>query len=283
MTIFIVLLLKLIPLYGVILLGYLIGYFFKMQKDFLAKSIIYVIAPIVIFTGVITTKITFGTLSVPLLFFFVCCFISFLTYYISGFIWKDATKNIMAFIAGTSNTGYLGIPIAIALFGNSVIGIVALVVLGTSLYTNSVGLYIAARGKYSVKESIYTIIKIPILYAFFVGLLVNLVNIHFGQLYFETVNIFNGAYILIGMFLIGLGLAEIKGFSFNWKFVGITFFAEFILWPFVMISLLFFDGITFHFYSGTLYKVILIMSVLPVATNVIAYTALLKTHSKEYR
>lgn len=163
----------------------------------------------------------------------------------------------------------------------SVIGIVALIVLGTSLYTNSVGLYIAARGKYSIKESIYTIIKIPILYAFIAGLLVNMTHIHFGQNYFETVTIFNDAYILIGMFLIGLGLADNKGFSFNWKFVGITFFAEFILWPLVMLIILYFDGITFHFYIGSLQKVILIMSVLPVATNVIAYTSLLKTHSKE--
>jgi predicted permease len=52
---------------------------------------------------------------------------------------KDSTKNILAFAAGTGNTGYFGIPAATALFGDAALSPVVLCILGVILYEHSVG------------------------------------------------------------------------------------------------------------------------------------------------
>jgi len=163
MAIFFTLFIKLIPLYGLILLGFIVGRLFKKLKEPIAKLVIYIIAPVVIFTGVATTRISFSTISIPILFFSICAFISLSIYYLSGFVWKDSTRNTLAFIAGTANTGYFGIPVAAAIFGNEAIGIVALALLGTTLFMNSFGIFLAARGRYTVKESLLRVLQIPIL------------------------------------------------------------------------------------------------------------------------
>src|SRR5436305_7737692 len=99
MEIFFLILLKLIPLYCFILLGYIGGKFLGIKKETIAVLLIDIIVPVVLFTGVITTKLSLSTLSIPLLFLLICSSISLLIYYISGFFWKDATRNILAFTA----------------------------------------------------------------------------------------------------------------------------------------------------------------------------------------
>jgi len=158
MEIFFTILFKLIPLYIIIFLGYLGGKFLNIRKETIAPLLLNIIVPVVIFTGVVNTKIILSTLSIPLLFFLVSSSISLLVYYLAGFVWKDSTRNILAFASGTANTGYFGLPVAIAIFGNSAIVIVSLALLGTSLYTNSLGYFLAARGQHTAKESLIKVL-----------------------------------------------------------------------------------------------------------------------------
>ena len=81
--------------------------------------------------------------------------------------------------------------------------------------------------------------------------------------------------------IIGLGLADIKKFTFDFKFVGMSFFASFILWPLVALTLILIDNYTFHIYDANLRRIIMLLSILPVATNVVPYTTILKTQSEK--
>src|SRR5437762_2581315 len=159
MEIFFTLLFKLIPLYIIILLGFVAGKYLDVKKEPIATLLIYIIAPIIIFNGVVTTKISISSLSLPILFFFLCCFMCLSFYWIAHFFWKDSTKNILAFTAGTGNTGYFGIPVALALFNNDVLGLVVLSVLGFVLYENSVGFFITAKGHHTLNEALIKVVK----------------------------------------------------------------------------------------------------------------------------
>jgi len=281
MDIFVTLLIKLIPLYILILLGYVGGKYLHIKNDSIATLLIDIIVPVVVFTGLITTEINLSTLSLPALFFFVCLFASLITYVISRIFWKDSTSNILSFIAGSGNTGYFGLPVAIALFGNSVIGQVAAVIIGTNLYMITIGYYIAAKGHHTVKESIMKVVKLPILYAFILGILVNLAGIKLGKLYFDTASAFNGAYVVLGMMLIGLGLSDNKEFKIDLRFIGLSFIAKFLLWPSIVLLLLFIDHSTFKIFNPTHYKVIMLMAIVPLAANVVSYAAILKSHTEK--
>src|SRR5436190_16850867 len=126
MLVFLTLVFKIIPLYLLIGLGFIAGKYLQASKETVARLLIYIIAPAVIFNSVFTTTIAANVLFLPILFFALCCFVCLVTFITSKHIWSDATKNILAFTAGTGNTGYFGLPVAIILLGTDVAGLVVI-------------------------------------------------------------------------------------------------------------------------------------------------------------
>src|SRR6185437_9045264 len=152
MTIFLALLLKIIPLYILILLGFIGGKYLQVKKESVANLVIYLIAPVIFFNGVFITKLSLSSLSLPFLIFAVCCLICLFSFSLGSFFWKDNTKNMLAFISSDGNNGYFGLPVALVLFPSSIIGLYIFAGLGILLYENTLGFFIAAKGKHTVKE-----------------------------------------------------------------------------------------------------------------------------------
>lgn len=276
MFIFLTLLAKLFPLYVNILLGYLAGKFLNVKKETIAPLLIYIIVPVVIFAGVVNTKLNLNVIFIPILFFIMGSSIALLAFYLAGFLWKDSTRNILAFTSGTGNTGYFGIPVAIAIFGNNVIGIASLIFLGIMLYETTLGFFLVARGNFTVKKSLMRLLTLPILYAYLLGLLVNLSHIQLGSIFFDTAASFRGAFTILGMMIIGMGLADIKKFDFDFKFIGLTFLIKFAVWPLLMILLIFLNNTFFKIFDNSIDKILLLMAIVPLAANTVSYATLLK-------
>lgn len=276
MEIFLTLFIKLLPLYIFIVVGYLCGKLLKIKTDFVSAILLYFLIPLVIFNTTATTPLTLSTITIPILFFLICGLASLVTYKSTEYLRRDLPKNLLAFIAGTANTGYLGFAIIADLFGKNFLAIAVLSVLGTGLYFNTIGFLIAAKGNYSTKESLIKLLQLPMLYAFFFGIAVSLASIHFTPLYTTISNGLNQLYIFLGMMTIGLALAEIKSFAFDRMFLYISLGAKFILWPLLMVILLFIDNISLHMFSKDMEKVLIIMSLLPVAVNLVPYASYLK-------
>ncbi len=281
MEIFLSLLVRLIPLYLIIFLGFIAGRYLKAEKETIASILIYIIAPVIVFHGVVTTKINLTTLSLPVGFFVVCSFVCLLYYQLGKKLWSDATKNILAFAAGSGNAGYFGLPVAVAIFGEKIIGLVALIILAFIFYENTVGFFITARGHHTIRESLIKIAKLPAVYAFLVGLFVNFYGFFLGQLYFDTVIYFRGAYTVLGMMLIGLGLASVKSYEFDLKFIVTIFSAKFVLWPIIIFSLIILDNQFLKIYDLSIHKVMMLISVVPIAANTVAYATILRAHPEK--
>lgn len=281
MQIFLALLSKLIPLYFLIGLGYLSGKFLHAKKETLAVLLIYIITPVIIFHGVLTIHISLSSLSLPILLFLISCSTCLLFFKISKFIWNDTTKNILAFTAGAGNTGYFGLPVALILFPTESIGLYILGVLRIVLYENSLGFYITAKGHHTAKESLLKVLKLPSVYTFFLGLLLSMANINVTLRITDFVNNFRGAYTVLGMMVIGLGLADITKYKFDFKFVGITFLAKFLVWPTLILSIIFLDRTIFQFYNVQIYNILVLLSSVPLAANTVVVAAVLKTHPEK--
>lgn len=281
METFFILFFKVIPLYALILLGFTIGKYLKLSKDTLTTILIFVISPVVIFNGLLITHLSFSILTLPVIFFLVSCFMCLVFYIVASKIWTNSTKNILAFTSGTGNTGYFGLPVAIALLGENISGLVIMCVLGVVLFENSLGYYITARGNFTAKQSVIKLLKLPTLYACIVGVIVNLLGINLGQTYFEYASYFKGAYILLGMMIISIAISNISINSIDLKFLSLSFLAKFIIWPVMIAIIIFFDKNIFHMYSNEIYKVMIIMSVVPLAANTVSLATLLNAQPEK--
>jgi predicted permease len=90
-----------------------------------------------------------------------------------------------------------------------------------------------------------------------------------------------GAYTVLGMMLIGLGMAGIKSFRMDWKFLAATFFAKFIVWPLVTGVIILFDLKYLHFFDSDIHKVMFLLSVVPMAANTVALATELKAEPEK--
>ncbi|HEV8052901.1 MAG TPA: AEC family transporter [Parachlamydiaceae bacterium] len=271
-------LLKVVPLYINIILGFVAGKFVGIARDSIARLMIYLFVPLVIFNGVINTKLDLGILSLPFITFMISAGLCLFFYWLSKFIWQDYTRNLVALSAGTGNTGYFGLPLALLLFNDQGEGIYIMAILGITVFENTLGFYMIARGRHTAAECISKLIRLPAIYALLAGLIVNMLHIPVPDVFIEFMKHIKGAYTVMGMMIIGVGIAGIKQFKVDFSFIGITFLAKFIAWPLLIALAISLDTHFFGFFDETIYQALILLSLVPLAANVVILATLMDIH-----
>ena len=240
MSLFFLLLLKIFPLYINIILGYFSTKLLDVKRESIASILIYILGPIVVFSATLSVKIDMSILFLPVFFYVFCSAIAFITLYVFRKSWSDPSGNILAFSAGTGNTGYFGIPLAIIFFPPYLADIYIFTVLASLLYESTTGFYVTAKGNFTVKESFHKMLKLPILYAFILGVIFNLLGVVIPEEVSSYTAQFKGAYGILGMMMLGMGLVGLqKGSDLDVKFISITFIFKFIFWPLAILGVIY--------------------------------------------
>ena len=277
MSLFFIILLKIFPLYLNVILGYVAAKSLQVQRESIATLLIYILGPIVVFSATLSVKINFAIAMIPIFLYIFCSLIAFLALFIWGKSWNNPTGNILAFSAGTGNTGYFGIPLAVIFFPPALADIYIFAVLASLLYESTTGFYVTAKGNFTVKESLVKISKLPILYAFVLGLCLNIIGLEIPETLSAYTSQFKGAYGILGMMMLGMGLIGLKGKEDNWdkKFITITFIIKFIFWPLAMLFFIYIDKTFLQILNNDLYKVLFLFSIVPLAGNSVTLAVLL--------
>lgn len=272
---------KILPLYFNMILGVIGGKLLGTPRDPLAKMIFFLISPFIFFYGTLKTDISYGILTLPIVIFIICSCFCLLFFRITKAYWSDRTRDIIAFAAGSGNTGYFGLPLAILLFNEQGEGIYIMASFGVTFYDNTVGYYVLAKDKEPAYKTLLKILKVPTIYAFFLGLALNLWGVSIPQVFEEFMINIKGAYTLLGMMILGLSLANFKSFRLDWSFIGMTFFAKFIAWPVVMFCLAILDYTLFGFYDANVYRALMLISFVPLGVNMVILASLFEAEPEK--
>ncbi len=278
MSLFSIILLKIFPLYINIVLGYISTKYLSVAREAVANLLIYILGPIVVFSATINVKINFAVVMLPIFLYIFGSIIAFILLYVYRNTWNDPTGNILAFSGGTGNTGYFGIPLAVIFFPPYLADIYIFTVLASLLYESTTGFYVTAKGNFTVKQSIQKIMKLPLIYAFIAGLICNLMGVQIPDVISGYTDQFKGAYGILGMMLIGMGLVGLelkKGSDLDFKFFSILFILKFIFWPLAILGMIYLDKTMLGFLNEDLYRVMFLFSIVPLAGNAVSYAVLL--------
>ena len=278
MNLFFILLGKILPLYVNVVLGFFASKFLHVQRESIASLLIYILGLIVVLAATMSVKIDLQVAFLPISLYIFGSSVAFITLYLFKNSWSDSTGNILAFSSGSGNTGYFGIPLAMIFFESDLANIYIFTVMASLLYENTTGFYVTAKGNFTAKQSFVKIIKLPILYAFVVGITLNLLGITLpNELLFYT-DQFKSAYGVLGMMMLGMGLQGLnKNEDFDLKFIKISFFIKFLFWPISMMLFIYLDKNITMFLNEDLYKVLILFSIVPLAGNAVSLAVLLNT------
>lgn len=273
MELFVTLLSNIAPLYLIIILGWIAGRFYEVDRQSLAGLAIYIIVPIVSFYYVSNLEFKAAYIALPLVVYTLFSSVTLLFYRIGNAVYGDKRANLLAMCASASNTGYLGLPLVILLFPPEWVGVYVFALSGGLLYEATIMYYIANRGNFSPKDSFKRVLQFPVLYAIIAGLLVNYTGVELPSQLDSLWTYFKGAYVVVGMMIVGCSLSKVSKLVIAPRFLALSFLGQFVLWPIMAFALIAFDLNVLHWFQPEVHKMLMIMAIVPPAANIAAFAA----------
>lgn len=268
---------KLLPLYITVVLGWIAGRYLQASGRHIAGIMLYIMTPSVVFSGVMAAPLTAEVILLPFLTFAMCSVLGFIHLALARRVITDGSASIIPLSVGTGNTGYFGIPVALLLFGQEGLAIYIVCMLGTTLFETSVGYYLAARGRYSLKDALVRVARLPSVYAFALAVVLNLSGFTIPEVFTPLFDNLRGAYSILGMMIIGMGILSFRGLAGNLRFTGLAFFGKFVSWPIAALAFWWLDASFFGIYTPAVYQAIFLISITPIAANTVVIATLLDT------
>ena len=221
-------------LYIFILLGYLSKLSFKEKIDDKTITLInvYFLQVFLTFWGLLIRPIDMTLLYAPSIYLVIVTIVILIAAFVAKLLFENKKEYSIATVAAIiGNTGNLGIPINIAIFGEESIPYTTVVNLVNVFIVYTIGVYYYSRGTYDTKNSLINIIKLPILWAAIIAILLSIYQVHIHSSIMNMLMM--GAYasmtmqlFLFGIYLYGTKIKEISRTLVIWV---LTF--KFILLP----------------------------------------------------
>lgn len=165
------LIIKLIPLYIFMLIGYCAARVLQLDKKSISGLVIYFITPVIVFYGTASMKFSADVVVLPLL-AYACFTVSwFFAKYLCKYFGLKKYESMIWLLWWNGNTGYYGIPFIVAIMGNEYFPHAVLVWLWALLFENTFGMYFLARSSFTSKQAIRKVLSMPTIYGFILGLL----------------------------------------------------------------------------------------------------------------
>lgn len=272
---------NLIPLYALIAFGFAGGRWMDINLHSMAVMAIYFIAPIVIFGAVAQVDFQPEYLALPLVLAFISFTVTMLSYNLARRFFPAKMASLIGMASSTGNTGYFGLPLILAIYGADQTGIYILGNYGAEVVAITLGYYFGARGNFHVKDSLMKLVKLPVIHGLWIGVVWNIMALPLPDSFLNYWGHFTGAWVVIGMMLIGVALGKIPKFELNFKLIGWLSVVKFLIWPLLVGLFIWLDQSFFGLFGADIYGMFLIFSLCPLAGNVVAFAAQLDVHPEE--
>jgi len=227
---------SILSIYVFIVMGYIAKMSFKEKIDDKTITLInvYFLQVFLTFWGLLIRPIDINLLFAPSIYFFIVLIVLLLSASIAHFLFKEKKEYSIAMVAAIiGNTGNLGIPINIAIFGEESIPYTTIVNLVNVFVVYIIGVYYYSRGTYDAKTSLTNIVKLPILWAAIIAILLSVYRVPIHDSIMKMLMM--GAYasmtmqlFLFGIYLYGTEIKEINKTLLLWVMT-----LKFILLPLV--------------------------------------------------
>ncbi len=258
---------KLLPLYLVVLLGAVLGRALEVDRSTVGTVLVRAVSPVVFLGAMASTPVAPRDLALPALFLAMPTLICLAARRIVQPLLAGSEAQLAAFLAGSANVGYFGVPAALAVLPAHALGAYMLCLLGFAVYENTVGYYMLARGRASARESLLRVARLPAMHAIALGLAANWASLSGGPELRVLWEAFKGCYVVLGMLALGLGIARLPALGATLRFVAVTASTRFALWPLAAVGLVAADAAVGSPFGADVQRIALLLAALPCATS----------------
>lgn len=222
------------------------------------------------FWGLTRAPISYDLLATPIVYFLIVLISMILFLFLAKRLLSDQKdKSILIAASLIGNTGNLGIPLGIAIFGESSIAFTSIINIANVFFIYTFGIYFYARSGYTIKQSIISMAKIPIIWVAIIALLFNYFEFQIPTHLDKILEMGSYTTIVTQLVIFGVYLSELNLKTIDYKLSAYTSIFKLILLPligYLIISLV--D------LSPQIKAILLLQLMLPLAVNNVNIAAL---------
>jgi len=250
-------------IYIFIVMGYLSKMSFKEKIDDKTITLInvYFLQVFLTFWGLLIRPVDLTLLYAPSIYIFITLLILVVSAVVAKKIFYEKKEYSIATVSALiANTGNLGIPLCIAIFGEESIPYTTVINLMNVFVVYTVGVFYYSRGSFDVRTSLLNIVKLPILWAAFVAIALSVAGYRPDGVILNTLMMGAYASMTMQLFLFGIYMYGAQIRLISKKLIAWVVAMKFLIVPAVSFAVLSFVDI-----SPTLKGIIFIEMLMPLA------------------
>ncbi len=250
--------------------GALADRFLEFDRQALSKFNVYLLLPPLVFATLMTVPLDGGSLWRVTVYLIIIMVVMAALGYVYARLWKlDGPATSGTVLSTTFFNGVnLGYPISNFAFGEAGLRLASVLTAVNSLPHNGFGMFIAARGALTTRQTLIALARMPLLHAVGIALLFRALSVELPEAVMSPVTTLGMAAIPVTLACVGMELARIQIGRLDGLLCGIVGI-RLVVAPFVAIAAAELTGLT-----GMLRAVVILQSSMPCAIVPIIYARL---------
>lgn len=197
----------LLPLYGVILIGWAVGGRIPWAAKLFSTILVFGLIPLLVIDKVLAAE-TRQLMVIPPLVFAVAALMSIPAHRLAQRLGKDFDPKLLSASFSFFNVAFFGVPVSQALFGEVGASTVICAYIGSALYGDTIGYFLIARTKEGARKAATKALRVPIVYVVIGAIIAKLTGVTMPEAAKPVLSIAGTLVSVLGMAVIGLNLAE---------------------------------------------------------------------------
>lgn len=269
----------LFPIFSIFIVGFIAQKVLKFDVANLSKMSLYVLSPFLAFKTFYTHTLTSDYL-IYIAYIFGLCFSLVFIVSMWSIAMRYSVKERCALILSSCfmNNGNYGTPVLLVFFGSLGFDLGVIMMVLQQFVMSTVGIYYAAKGSahsdiVSQKDVIKKVIRMPVAYGAFAGIIFQLCHIPLSKSIMTSIGMIGDSSIVIIMIILGMQLAKIKITQLDYPKLSFALTTRMVISPIVAFAMVYFMPLS------PMYKQILIvLAAMPSAANTTLMSVQFETH-----
>ena len=178
-------------------------------------------------------------------------------------VWRYTKNKAILQITGiVSNTGNLGIPFGLLLYGPESVPYTAMINLANSIFVCTFGAYRYSRGTFPISKSFINVLKLPMIWSAGLAIFWQLMHWEFNQQLMQIFEMAAYSTMVLQLMIFGMFIATIQRNQLEIKNIVIVQLTKYVLLPVLMVVIIPTTSL-----PDLAAKCLLLQSIMPIAVN----------------
>lgn len=197
------------PVMLVAALGFVLARKFSFDSRTLSRLSLYLFSPALTFTSIYKSQLGAEFVSIiafVLIIFVVMAVGSF--FVVKAMRFDRATSGAFMLSTLFVNAGNYGLPVTLFAFGQEGLNLAVVFFVATSILTQTVAIFIAARGNAANRDALLQVFKMPLVYAATLAILFNLNHWQIPEALMKSADLISGGTVPLVLVILGVELSR---------------------------------------------------------------------------